>query len=83
MLPEAREAPEMKAHASPRDRVKIGCGCHHLQPSARAILKPLGAVFDGPRIAAVEEGRQIDLRARTTSQAPNGPPDPSQSSGST
>ncbi|GLQ29002.1 hypothetical protein GCM10007927_38050 [Sulfitobacter pacificus] len=53
MLSEARQAPEMKAHASPRDWVEIGCGCYYVQPSARAIFETLSAVFNVFGIAAI------------------------------
>src|SRR5690606_32107580 len=72
-LSEASQAPEMKAHASTRDRVEIGCCSHYVQPSARAIFETFSAVFNVLGIAAIQEGGQVSLRTGTACQAPNSP----------
>jgi hypothetical protein len=46
----------MKAHASTRDRVELGRGCHYVQPSARAIFETLGTAFDVLGITAIQKG---------------------------
>lgn len=53
VLSEARQTPEMKAHASSGDWVELGCGCHDVQPSVRAIFETLSAVFNVLGIAAI------------------------------
>jgi hypothetical protein len=63
----------MKAHASPRDWVEIGRGCHYVQPSAGAILETLSAVFNVLGIAPIQEGGQVNLRSGTARQASNSP----------
>tara|TARA_R110002124_G_scaffold276867_1_gene447829 strand:+ start:1102 stop:1497 length:396 start_codon:yes stop_codon:yes gene_type:complete len=73
VLSEARQVPEMKAHASPRDWVEIGRGCHYVQPSARAIFETLSAVFNAVGIAAIQEGGQVTFWSRTACQSPNSP----------
>jgi hypothetical protein len=64
----------MKAHASSRDRVEIGCGCHYVQPSACPIFETLIAVFNVLWIAAIQEGGQVSLRSWTSYKPPNSPP---------
>ena len=73
VLSEARQTPEMKAHASSGDWVELGCGCHDVQPSVRAIFETLSAVFNVLGIAAIQEGGQISLWSGTACQAPNSP----------
>lgn len=73
VLSEARQTPEMKAHASPGDWVELGCGCHYIQPSARATFETLSAVFNALGIAAIQEGGQVGHRSGTACQAPNSP----------
>ena len=63
----------MKAHASPRDWVELGCCGHYVQPSARAIFETLSAAFNVLGIAAIQEGGQVSLRSGTACQAPNSP----------
>ena len=63
----------MKAHASPRDWVELGCCSHYLQPSARAIFETLSAIFCVLGIAAIQEGGQVSFRSGTACQAPNSP----------
>ena len=63
----------MKPHTSPRDWMKFGCGCHDVQPSARAIFEALGTVRNVRGIAAVQEGGQISLWSGTACQTPNNP----------
>ncbi len=73
VVSEASQAPEMKAHASLRDWVELGCGCHYVQPSARAIFETLSAVFNVLGIAAIQEGGQVTFWPGTACQAPNRP----------
>jgi hypothetical protein len=36
--------------------MELGCSCHYIQPSARAIFETLSAVFNVLGIAAIQEG---------------------------
>ncbi|KDB04228.1 hypothetical protein U879_07895 [Defluviimonas sp. 20V17] len=53
--------------------MELGCGCHYIQPCARAILETIRAVFNGLGITAIQEGGQVSLRSGTACQAPNSP----------
>lgn len=66
---EARQTSEMKTQASPRDWVEIDCGCHSVQPSARAITETLSIVLNVLGIAAIQEGGQVSLWTGAACQA--------------
>ena len=63
MLPKAREAPVVKAHAGAGYRVKISDSCQQVEPTARAIRERLGFICHILGIAAVEKGGQVHLWA--------------------
>jgi hypothetical protein len=76
LLPEAREAPEVKAHAGAGDRVKNGGLCHQFQPTACAIRKGFYLIAEGRGGAAVEEYGQVDLWIGAVCQTAHRPADP-------
>ena len=75
VLPEARKAPEVKAHAGAGDRVQIGGLRHQVEPTARAIREGLGFIAEVLGVTAVEEGGQVHLRPRPACQPPHRPSD--------
>jgi hypothetical protein len=62
LLPESREAPEVKAHASTGDWVQLGGLRRQVQPTACAIRKRFGRIGKVLGVAAVKECSKVNLR---------------------
>ena len=73
MLPEAREAPEVKAHAGAGDWVEIGGLCHHARPAGCTIRERLSFIRHVVGVAAVKESGQVHHRPGSGRQPPKRP----------